>query len=291
MRTTKFTINPKFTFVTYSGLPELDPDDQLLLKELLSRGVPCAVAVWNDETIDWANAGICVIRSTWDYHMHYTNFLAWIKRVSRVTTLINKASLVLWNSDKRYLHDLESWSIPIIPTVFITRGTYTNLNLLLSQRQWERAVVKPALGLSTYGVKAVSFGDCDGQSHLDALLSDGNVLVQQFVDSVNDVGERAMVFFGGVYSHSVRKTPFQHLAPVGEAGETLVTACDEEIEFARLTISKINPAPVYARVDIVTDSTGQTRIMELELIEPTLYLSLYPPAVASFADVLCTAPG
>lgn len=202
----------KFTFVTYDGLPELDADDRLVAAELERRGCKYAVADWRDAQVDWQNSGVCVVRSTWDYHLHYREFLDWTERVSGKTKLLNDSSLIRWNSNKRYLFDLERAGIPIVPTVIFEQNEKANLNAVLQERTWQRAILKPVIGLSTFGVRKIEAHSDDIQSHLDAMLVNSAVLLQPFIETVHARGERALVFIGDDYSHTIRKSAFQPLS-------------------------------------------------------------------------------
>lgn len=277
---------PDFTFVTYAGLPALDPDDRLAVVELERHGSSVAAQVWNDPAVDWAQAGTVVIRSTWDYHLDHQGFLSWVDRVAAVTTIWNPSALVRRNSMKTYLRDLERSGVPIVPTVWIEPGGTCDLHHLMRDRRWEKAVVKPVVGLSTAGVRMVAPGDEDAQAHLDALLRTGGAMVQPFVPSVSTYGERALVHIGGAYSHAVRKTAFQPLAVAGEAGEVPAFATPEERAVADRAIATLDTPWLYARVDVVSDESGNPLVMELELIEPSLFLSLDAGAPKRFADAL-----
>jgi glutathione synthase/RimK-type ligase-like ATP-grasp enzyme len=275
-----------FTFVTYAGLPGLDPDDRLAVVELTSRGASVAAQVWNDPAVDWANAGTVVIRSTWDYHLHHQSFLSWVDRVAAVTHIWNPPVLVRRNSTKTYLQDLERRGVPVVPTIWIDRGRPCDLRRQLRDQRWENAVVKPVVGLSTAGVRMVKAGDDDAQAHLDALLTTGGAMVQPFMPAVLTYGERALVYIGGAYSHAARKTAFQPLAVAGEAGEVAAVASPEERSVADRAIATLAEPWVYARVDLVPDDAGRPVVIELELIEPSLFLSLDAGAPKRFADAL-----
>jgi glutathione synthase/RimK-type ligase-like ATP-grasp enzyme len=278
-----------FSFISYSELPELDPDDQLAVTEARRRGHECNAVVWNDPEIDWHNAGICVLRNTWDYHLNPDAFLRWAGQVASTTTLVNPLQLVQWNLDKKYLLDLESRGINIVPTVALEKQSTPSLHQLLEEHNWERAIVKPSIGLATSGVKKVDTtngGIEAGQEHLEKLLVNGDALLQPYMESIETYGERSLVFIAGQYSHTVRKTPFQIMAVAGQAGETLAASVDQEIQFAKEAIEKLDQTPLYARVDIIPDNENGYRLMELELIEPSLFFSLYAPAVVPFVDAL-----
>ena len=277
---------PDFTFATYAALPELDPDDRLAAVELERRGASVAAAVWNDPSVDWSCAGTVVIRSTWDYHLHYDAFLAWLDRVAEVAAIWNPAPLVRRNSVKTYMQDLETRGVPVVPTAWVEAGRQCDLRRLMRDRGWEKAVVKPVVGLATTGVRLVAPGDAAAQEHLDSLLSNGGAMVQPFMPAVSSYGERALVFIGGAYSHAASKVAFQPLANAGDAGEKPVHATSAERAAADLAIATLDSPWLYARVDVVPDDAGRPLVMEFELVEPTLFLSLGSGAPRRFAEAL-----
>lgn len=278
-----------FTFVTYDGLPDLDPDDRLAVDALEARGLRAVPAVWNSPDVEWTRAGICIIRSTWDYHLDHAGFLRWADRVASVTPLWNPPRLVRWNSNKRYLEELEQRGAPVVTTAWLSAHAPADLGMLLRSRGWSRAVVKPVVGLATRNVMMVDASSADGlrraQSHVDMLLDEQDVMVQPYIASVDSYGERALVFIGGEYSHAAQKTAFQPLAVAGEAGETAVAATPEEIDVAKQVAGMVEGA-LYARVDLVRDDSGKPIVIEFELVEPSLFLGLHPPAAERFASAL-----
>ena len=277
------------SLITYKGLAKLDPDDQLLKAALERRGCKVQGLVWDDEEVDWEKAGVCVLRSTWDYHCNYDKFCSWLFRLSQHTSVINPADLVLWNSKKTYLRDLAAAGLPVIPTVFIDSGNRSSLEKLLVERGWTEAVIKPVVGLATAGVKRIDSsktGIEQGEAQISKLLELGEVMLQEYLPSVEGYGERALSFIDGQYSHCVRKSAFQQLAVAGRAGETAVEASDLEIDIAERIISHLDEPPLYARVDLVTDKNNDPLLMELELVEPSLFLQTKPEAAEFFAEAL-----
>lgn len=280
---------PDFTFVTYDGLPNLDPDDRLAADALAKRGLTVNAAVWNDPAVEWTRAGICIIRSTWDYHLDHEGFLKWAARVARTNQLWNPLSVVRWNAHKGYMQELADRGVPVVPTAWLNASSNTDLAAVLRDRGWGRAVVKPAIGLATRGVMRVDAtpdGLSRAQTHVNALLCEHDVMVQPFIASVEEYGERALVFIDGEYSHAVSKTAFQSLAPAGEAGEALTQADPEEIAVATKVTKMVDGKVLYARVDLVRDDANRPQVIEFELVEPSLFMSLYPPAAERFADAL-----
>lgn len=278
-----------FTFATYSELPELDADDRLVVQALEKRGLKVQAAVWDDSTVDWANGGICLIRSTWDYHLHYDEFLQWAERVNAVTVLKNDLQLVKWNSHKSYLRDLTRNGAPVVPTVWVRKGGSTELASVMRDNAWAEVIIKPAVGLATFGVRRVlnTPGRMrEGQAHLEALVRTCDVMIQPYFPSVVSYGERALTFINGEFTHCVRKSPFQALMPAGRAGEAPAKALPEEIDIAYGIINSLERMPLFARVDLVRDDVGCPKLIELELVEPSLFFTMHPPAAERFADVL-----
>lgn len=280
--------NLDFALVTYRDLPQLDPDDQLLLNELQQRGYTCQPVVWN-ENFDWSSTHNAVIRSTWDYHLHFEKFTDWINDASDKTQLWNSAGLMRWNSHKTYLRDLQEQEIPIVPTRWVNQSDTADLREIMAAEGWTEAIVKPTVGLATFGVKRVSSEPRSlkaGQEHLDSLSRSSQVMIQKYMPSVTTYGERALTFFGKQFSHAVSKSAFQELAHAGHAGEKAVEATAQEVFAAVRVLDCLPQVPLYARVDFAPDEAGVPRLMELELIEPSLFLSFSAGAAAKFADVL-----
>lgn len=279
-----------FFLVTYQELANLDPDDVLLADELSKRGFNTRAVVWDDPAIDWSSARVTIMRSAWDYHLKRDQFLSWIETVDAASRLINSASLMRWNCHKGYLRELERRNVPIIPTLWVDRGECAQPSHVGCLEGWSEVVVKPAVGLATFGVKRFSLEEGDGVdaaiAHANRLAETNEVMVQPFMTSVGNYGERALVFIGGEHSHTVRKTEFQPMAIAGLAGEKPVIATKEEIAVGRKALSALPETPLYARVDLVADEAGHPLLMELELIEPSLFFGTHPGSAARMADAL-----
>ncbi len=277
------------TLVTCVKVPALDPDDRLLLDELRERGLTVSVGTWNDPRVDWSASHLCILRSTWDYHLHYGDFIAWIADASSVTRVRNPLQLLSWNAHKSYLSDLERRGVPIVPTAWLQRGEPARLAQLAAARGWRDVVLKPARGAAAHKVALVT---ADGpspwhaQTVLDEMLRTDDVLVQPYLGAVVTYGERALVFFGRRHSHAVVKKPFDRDLAISGAPETLAEATVEEIAVATAAVEAVPGTPLYARVDLLRDDDGRPRVSELELIEPALYLAVHDPARRAFADAI-----
>lgn len=275
-------------FVTCEQVPALDPDDRVALEELRGRGVAASVSVWSDPSVDWSAAPLCLLRSTWDYHARYPEFMAWLERATAVTVVRNDPTLVRWSAHKSYLRDLADHGVPVVPTTWLRQGDRHDIGAVAAAAGWRDVVIKPARGAAASDVLLVGgrgSGRDVGQAHLDRLIAAHDVLVQPYLESVAEHGERALVFFDGRFSHAVRKKPFDTKLAI-DAGSPRVDASDQEVAVARAAIDAAPGKTLYARVDLLRDDDGHACVNEVELIEPALYLSAYEPARVAFADAV-----
>lgn len=262
------------TIVTHSGLPRGAPDDQLLADAFSRLGVSSRFSAWDDPEVCWSETSLTIVRSAWTYHRSPDQWLAWIKRVARETRLMNAASILQWNTDKRYLRSLAAAGINCVPTHFVERGEAMPLRSVMRERGWADVIVKPAIGASAAGTRrfTADLSAETGEDHLANLLSRSAVLVQPYQSAVESERERSLVFIDGVFAHAFTKPAFNTDA----AGGTALlphepTAAELALADAALTASP--DCPVYARVDMVPSPSGPL-LMELELIEPDLGLRL-----------------
>ncbi|HTW85884.1 MAG TPA: hypothetical protein VMD91_17575 [Candidatus Sulfotelmatobacter sp.] len=274
------------TVVTYRKYPDLPPDDQLFRRALDARGVRVRAAVWTDPTVDWSASPLTVIRATWDYPQRFAAFQAWLDQVEHATRLVNDAATVRWNVHKRYLAELASRGIAIAPTAFVGVDEAVELAALCRARGWDDVVLKPSVGGSSFGARRFRGKELasTGAAHLRMLRLRGTVLVQAYVPEVETAGERAHVFVGGAWSHAVRKVPFNDATET--TAETLHQPDDAELTFVHGVLAALDGPPLaYARVDVLPTAHGLV-LMELELIEPSLYFELAPPSADRLAEAV-----
>lgn len=267
--------------VTAAHLPELAPDDQELLKALHRIGVPTGISVWDDPSVRWDQAPITVIRSVFDYHLRRPEFLAWVDRADAVTALYNSRDTIRWNSHKSYLSQWGAAGFPVIPTESVSAGNTTaDLDDICEQRGWDDVVIKPAVSASAYRTLRVTPVDrLAGQHHLQSLTREGDALVQPYLPEFETVGETSVIWLGGTQTHSVRR-PSGLNTSLEEAhlGKPLV-ASSEEVALAMRAWTAIEPQPLYARIDLIQTQRYGLLLLELELVEPALYLR-HSPALA-----------
>src|SRR5688500_5851949 len=238
--------------VTFTGLPDLDPDDRPLADALSARGLSVLPAVWDDPAVDWSAFDVAVLRSTWDYFHRRDEFLAWAARAAAATRLLNPLPLVRWNIHKSYLVDLARRGAAVIPTEIARVGATLDVRARMAARGWTRAVLKPAVGADAYGTVLVAEATMGAaQAHAAALLAERDVMLQPYFASVEDPGERCLVHIGGRFSHAVRKRSLflggRHGGPEGVPVEA---EADERAEAARVLRLAGAEGALYARVDL-----------------------------------------
>jgi glutathione synthase/RimK-type ligase-like ATP-grasp enzyme len=230
-----------------------------------------------------------VLRSTLDYHRRPAEFLAWLAGcTARGVRLFNPAPLVRWNHHKAYLLDLERAGVPIVPTALVSRGAAPSLDALVGERGWDEVVVKPAIGASAWHTfRTRSRAPSRERERFAELVAAGDVLVQPFLDEIA-AGELSFLCFGGELSHVVRKrhAPGDFRVQGEYGGRSEVVAPGESTRRQARRVADAIPGPwLYARIDAV-ERGGDLLLMELELIEPELFLALDPRAPARLADAL-----
>lgn len=238
--------------------------------------------MWSSDAVRWQEFDAIVIRSCWDYHLRIALFHAWLAYLDSIAVPVwNSTDVVRWNSNKRYLLDLARQGIYTIPTELVCDGTSSAIEGAAESRAWPAFVVKPAVSAS--GHETHSFQaplSALDRSIIDRVTSLGDVLVQPFAPEVRCDGELSLIFFEGAYSHATlkRAAPGEFRVQAEHGGsDGPVVPNDAVVRQAACALSTLPEAPLYARVDgILRD--GAFLLMELELIEPTLYLENDPRA-------------
>lgn len=272
--------------VTCSALPDLDPDDRLVLSPLRDLGVDVALPVWDDPAVDWSSFDLVVVRNTWDYMARLPQFLAW---ADSVPTLRNAAPVLHWNTHKRYLRDLAAAGVPVAPTTWLEPGD------AFSPPEGV-FVIKPAVSAGSKDTGRYGGADLElATRHVARLLDAGRtVMVQPYLDSVDADGETALLFFAGDdgalrFSHAARKGPMLTGPDLGTDGlyvpEVITerTATAEQLTVAERALAAAPSGLLYARVDLIGGADGRPVVVELELTEPSLFLGQADGAADRFA--------
>ncbi len=265
-------------------------EDRDLFDFLANKGINLHREVWNDPEVNWAAYDAVILKSPWDYHEKLSEFLNWIDGLTRLgVQTFNPAEVVRRNSDKHYLKDVLDSGLPAIPTLYLEKNTFIDPKRNYFQElATTRLVIKPCVSAGAKNTVLVTPEEFSGQVPvINTWLKEEAYMVQPFVEEILE-GEWSLLFFGGKYSHSLLKTPkeqdfrVQHYlggkVSYPEADETLVAQAAEFVSaFAADTL--------YARVDGVV-IRGLFQLMELELIEPYLFLDNEPQRLENYYQAL-----
>jgi glutathione synthase/RimK-type ligase-like ATP-grasp enzyme len=265
---------------TCAQLPEPDVDEDLLLDALRTRGVDAEMAAWDDPDEAWSEAVPTVLRSTWNYIHDLGKFLAWADAAAHVAPLWNPPEVVRWNAHKSYLAELADRRCAVVPTEFFTRGSQVDLAAELRAHDFHDIVIKPTVSAGSFGTRrfADAAGDrADAQRFLDELLVERDAMVQAYLPSVEDYGERSLVWIDGDFTHAIRKSP--RFTGQDESVTGPLPIADDERALAERVLAPWADRLLYARVDLARGPEKRPMIMELELIEPSLFLLQHRPAL------------
>lgn len=280
---------------TMKDLYDWEVDDAPLITALEALGLAVSRPAWDDPAIDWSSFDAVVIRTTWDYTARRDEFVSWAKRVEDRTRLFNPARVVEWNTNKRYLRELEAAGIPCVPTMWVERGERFELSSWFESLDGDapRGFFKPQVGANAQQTRRFDASSLsEAQRALDALAQEVGVMLQPYRESVETFGEVSVLIFGGEVSHCVRKIPVagdyrvqddwgasdEPFEPDPELIERAVTAVAVVEE--RLDVSLL-----YARADFLRGPSG-FELNELELVEPSLFFRHSAGAPELFARML-----
>lgn len=272
----------------------IDYDMPLLLEAVRAAGTAVDEVCWDDELIDWSTYNHIVIRSTWDYHRRYDEFMQWVRAVGAVSTISNSVDVIMWNTDKHYLAEVAEMGLPVVPTVFIEPGQDDWPDQVRELLAKGDVVVKPAISAGSNDTERHSNIDT-AQKHVSELLSaQRSVMLQPYMADVDVESETGLVFIDSKFSHAFAKGPLLAQAKNMSGG----LYAEEEISVRQPTAEQLLIGEravkwltsrfgnlLYARVDLLPTAQGPV-IIEIELTEPSLYLLLHPPAAMQLAEAI-----
>ncbi|MDR2722878.1 MAG: hypothetical protein LBB54_04020 [Cellulomonadaceae bacterium] len=278
----------RVALATCTDVHGLAADDQPLVPELAKLGITAEPVVWNNPEVDWTSYDLTVIRSTWDYATQQEEFIQWAQSVPH---LANPASVIAWDTDRRYLMELEKAGIPVIPTIWLEPSHHLSKRAIHSRMPaFGDFVVKPVVSAGAKDIARYQPISAQSRSkaitHTQRLLdSDRWVMIQPYVTSIDTDGETCMTFVDGQFCHAVRR----HALLGGNMHQTLgltlypnnstrsVEATPEQIDVAQRALALAKEATgesedfLYARVDLVKGEEGPL-VIEIELTEPSLWM-------------------
>ncbi|WP_434047468.1 MULTISPECIES: ATP-grasp domain-containing protein [Sorangium] len=273
---------------------EVVDESEVLRREFARLDAELTAVRWRDPEVDWARFDAVLPKACWDYVERSTEFFAWQDRLRDIgARLVNPAELIRWNGDKRYLLELRRGGASVAPLVYVERGAHRDLRAELSSLGWGEIVLKPAISAGAYRTLRASSLDAEGAlDHAETILRDSGLLIQPFFPEIPRDGELSLLFFGGVFSHGLVKVPVRGDFRTQARFGATVTAKDPPpalLDQAAAVLDLLPGEATYARVDGFVRE-GRLQIIEVELIEPYLYLEHGGPLAARrFCEAILAA--
>ena len=258
----------------------VETEDERLLIFLQTKGLNIELVIWNDPQINWENYQLAILKSPWDYFDLIDDFHTWLNHLEEKNVkLLNPIDIVRWNTDKQYLKEIENTGLPITPSVFVSKNTQINLKDFFSILNTDRLIVKPCVSggaKNTFSVTANNVEEIN--KDLNLLIQKEDFIVQPFLKEIIENGEWSFIFFNGIYSHSLIKKSKagDFRAQPAHGGSVHPQNPNQEmIAIASEYVKVFAKNCLYARVD-GTFVDDKFLLMELELIEPFLFLNTDP---------------
>lgn len=282
---------PQVVFLSTDNLETFFVYDELLIPYFNELGWSVTTLSWHEKNVDWNQFDYVVVRSTWDYQHHADTFAGVLEIIDKSSaTLLNPLKLIKWNFEKYYLKDLEAAGLPVVDTCWGSEFSPQHIEDAFANFATDEVVIKPTLSANadnTYRVSKAS--SMELMSSLINTFSSRSYMIQPFLPTIVEEGEYSLFYFGGIYSHSILKVPKSGDFRVQEEhGGRLLTvdASDEQQDIAQRALAAMPTEALYARVDLVRQR-DKWAIMELELIEPSLYFNLDAASPERFVKALC----
>lgn len=268
-------------------------DFDLSIAPMTELGWQVVLVNWRDRSVAWDDFHAVYICTPWDYQEDPALFLDVLDTIDKSTALlVNDLALVRWTLEKSYLKDLEERGADIVPSTWHRDFDAEDADAFFSSHNADKLILKPLIGANAADTFVLTNPISDALCReLTDTFRDRSYFVQPFVANIQSEGEFSLFFLGGAYSHAIQKTPKVGDFRVQEehgAEIKAVTAPDRLIDTATCIMEMVEPEPVYARIDFVRDDDDRYLLMELELIEPSLYLRTDPNAATRFAAAFDT---
>ena len=262
--------------------------DELTFPPLEALGWKVVDVPWNASRVDWNRFAAVVIRSTWDYQQHLQPFLATLKQIEKSKALLlNSLETVRWNIEKTYLRKLKQAGVPVVPTLWCREPKLDDLVHAFGLFETTLLIVKPVVGANADNVFRLQRED--SWEKVRQVYRNDLVLVQPFIPSIIETGEFSLVYFENRLSHCILKSPAAGDFRVQEEHGGSVIGVEVNPALKSVADQAIQSLPfetLYARVDMVKLPSGNYGVIEMELIEPSLYFDCDPESPERFAKAL-----
>jgi glutathione synthase/RimK-type ligase-like ATP-grasp enzyme len=280
----------RLALITWSGLPQGAESERLMLPHLAAAGVETEIVDWRSSDCDFSKFSLIVLRSCWDYHLRAAEFIDWLQGVAQATPVLNPIDTILWNHSKFYLREVEALGIETAPTIFVSGSGPIASSRWHEIQSWKKSVIKPAVSASAHKTWLFEGAAVPSEDELKSRMEGEAFLIQQFIPEIEAQGEISFIYIDGAYSHAVLKRPAEGDFRVQKehGGSAELFHPDSQLLVRASQIAASVPQvrdSLYCRIDAVARG-GKLVMMELELIEPELFLGLAQGATERFADAI-----
>lgn len=256
-----------------------------LMRQAFARiGREVEVVRWDGEGIDWTRYEAAITSITWDYAARPDEFLARLSEIAAQTRLINSLDVIRWNMRKTYLRELAERGARLVPTQWVEQATPDAAEAAFAAFGTDRIVIKPVVGAGAWRQVLLRRGEPWPSAEA---LPPAAAMIQPFLPTIQSEGEYSFLFFNGQFSHAVVKLPkkgdYRIQTSFGGVAEPYLPSADDLAD-ARAVLDSVSEELFHARVDMVRDEDGSLLLMELELIEPYLFIDDAPDFIHAFAN-------
>lgn len=279
----------KVAFLSMDSLEGFSCYDDFVIEPLGKLGWQVEIVSWKSKKITWKDYDCVIVRSTWDYQDSPKEFIEVLTNIHTQTRLENNIEILKWNMDKKYLRDLEDKGIQIVNSVWREKFNDTEVKHYFDLLNADQIIIKPTVSASAFNTFRINRNNFYTHiSILDTVFNNKPFVVQPFINNIIKEGEYSLFYFGGEYSHAILKTPKQDDFRVQEEHGGILKLVQPEEEMkksAEKILKEIQTNLLYARIDFVRTKENDFALMELELIEPSLYFNMDPQSPQFFAEV------
>jgi glutathione synthase/RimK-type ligase-like ATP-grasp enzyme len=277
----------KICFLSMDDLEGYVSDDELAIEPLEKLGWIVETISWRDKSVNWNDFVAVIIRTTWDYQKFPDEFLEVLRKIDASTArLENPLKIVEWNLAKTYLREFEDKGIKIVPTIWDEKSvTNADFHKWKTFFKSDEIIIKPIVSATAEHTYRLS----EFSSELTETFANKAFMVQPFMPKIVEEGEFSLFYFGGNYSHTILKSPKTEDFRVQEEHGGIITQVEPSEKLsaaAQKVFNQIDDKLLYARIDFVRDENDDFCLMELELIEPALYLRMDENAPQFFAETV-----
>lgn len=281
----------KCAMLTIEDLSDFECYDELLIPPMNNLGWDVSFIPWDLSDVNWDEYDIVLIRSTWDYQSRIQEFLKVLESIDKSKSLLlNPLPIIHQNIEKTYLIELEAKGIDTIPSIFQKKFNTEKVMQSFSDFNCDKIIIKPVVGANADNIILGSKFEIKSQLHeIKSVYSELPYIIQPFLNSVLKEGEFSLMYFNNKYSHAISKIPKEGDFRVQEehGGKIdIIKKVPKEIQNLADKVIKILPKNCfYSRIDILL-MHGKPKVIEVELIEPSLYFNLDPESSKMFAHEL-----